>query len=161
LPKSRVLGAEFDLTAAVTERLSLNASAGFLDTKMLSGSANGIDLRGNRLSYAPSFSMSAGFVYSLPLGGWGVADLHGDLWHSSSQFYQIDNDPKNREPEYTIYNARIRLHPEDDRFGVSFYMKNITDKLYRTVRLSLPSLGYTYANINNPRTYGVSVDVKF
>ncbi|MFA7588467.1 MAG: hypothetical protein WCY11_20155, partial [Novosphingobium sp.] len=59
-------------------------------------------------------------------------------------------------------NTRMRLHPEEDRFGVALWVKNLTNTYYRTNRVDvLEGFGYVYTHVNEPRTYGVTLDAKF
>lgn len=159
LPRSRIIGVEMELTAKVTSRLRASFSAGHLDTKVETGTLFGVDIRGNELVQAPEFTLSAAADYALPLGGWGTADFHADFFHTASQYYDIANSANNAVDEYNVANARIRVHPDDNRFGVALWVKNLTDEYFTTQ--SSTGIGYTLKYVSPPRTYGIAVDAKF
>jgi len=162
LPKARILGAELDLQVRPTSRLTLSAGLGLLDTKVQKGIGPDNQFHGNRLISAPKLTFTSSADWTVPVGTWGAADLRVDLSHSSGQYYDLANSPAAFEGQFTMMNARMRVHPEADRFGVALWVKNLTNTYYRTNRVDvLEGFGYIYTHINDPRTYGVTVDVKF
>jgi iron complex outermembrane receptor protein len=162
LPKARIVGGELDLQVRPTSRLTLSAGAGLIDTKVQKGVIQGVDIRGNELITAPKFTFSTSADWTVPMGSWGGADLRIDMSHSSGQYYDLLNSPAAFEKGYTLINARARVHPESDRFGVALWVKNLTNAYYHTNRVDVISgFGYIYTHINDPRTYGVTMDVKF
>ncbi|MFA7441235.1 MAG: TonB-dependent receptor [Sphingomonadaceae bacterium] len=162
LPRARILGAELDLQVRPTSRLTLSAGAGLLDTRVQKGIGPENEFRGNRLISAPKLTLTASVDWVVPVGTWGAADLRVDLSHSSGQYYDLANSAAAFEDQFTVMNARMRLHPESDRFGVALWVKNLTNTCYRTNRIDvLEGFGYVYTHVNDPPTYGVTVDIKF
>ncbi|MFA7440834.1 MAG: TonB-dependent receptor [Sphingomonadaceae bacterium] len=161
LPKARITGAELDLNVVPVQNLTLTTAVGLLDTKVLEGSAQGVDVKGNRLISAPKFTLSASAEWSAPLGTWGRADTRIDLAHASGQYFDILNRRNTFDDGYTLLNGRIRIYPEHDRFGLAFWVKNLTNAYYYTNMIDASVLGYTYTHINPPRTFGVTVDMSF
>lgn len=161
LPKARIFGAEADLQVKATDRLTLSAAAGLIDTKVLRGAAQGIDVRGNELINAPKFTLSGSVDWAIPVGGWGALDARVDLAHASGQYFDILNRRTARDDGYTVINSRLRLHPDDDRYGVAVWVKNLTNEFYNTNKVDVSGLGWIYTHVNPPRTYGVTVDMKF
>ena len=162
LPKSRIVGVELDLQARVTDALGFSAAVGCTDSEVREGSSQGIDISGNRLISAPSFTVSTSVDWSIPLGQWGAADARVDAAYASKQYYDLLNRASTAQDAYWLMNSRIRLHPEDDRYGVALWVKNLTNTFYRTGRYdAMDGFGYIYNHVNEPRTYGVTVDVRF
>ncbi len=162
LPKSRIVGVELDLQARVTDALGFSAAVGYTDSEVREGSSQGIDISGNRLISAPSFTVSTSVDWSIPLGQWGAADARVDAAYASKQYYDLLNRASTAQDAYWLMNSRIRLHPEDDRYGVALWVKNLTNTFYRTGRYdAMDGFGYIYNHVNEPRTYGVTVDVRF
>ena len=162
LPKSRIVGVELDLQARVTDALGFSAAVGYTDSEVREGSSQGIDISGNRLISAPSFTVSTAVDWSIPLGQWGAADARVDAAYASKQYYDLLNRASTAQDAYWLMNSRIRLHPEDDRYGVALWVKNLTNTFYRTGRYdAMDGFGYIYNHVNEPRTYGVTVDVRF
>lgn len=160
LPKSRVLGAELEVQASVSDALVLSAALGLLDTKVTEGSLFGFSVVGNELVQAPRYTFSVAADYAMELGAWGAADLHADYFQSAKQYWDSANTPAVAEGGYGLLNARVRFHRgEDSKYGFSIWGKNLTDEYYHTFRA--PGQGFIISFINPPRTYGVSFDVKF
>ena len=45
---------------------------------------------------------------------------------------------------------------------MALWVKNLTNTFYRTGRYdAMDGFGYIYNHVNEPRTYGVTVDVRF
>lgn len=40
-------------------------------------------------------------------------------------------------------------------------MKNVTDAVYYTNMIDIAGLGFNYAHVNAPRTYGMTFDARF
>lgn len=161
LPKSRIYGGELDLHIRATDSLTLSLGMGAIDTEVKRGSALGIDVSGNRLVSAPSFTLTSAVDWSIPLFGWGAADARIDVAHASGQYYDIINRPTVYEDGYTLLNSLVRFHPMSNQYGVTLWVRNLTDEQYYTNLLDASGFGYTYAHTNEPRTYGLSFDVKF
>ncbi len=161
LPKSRLFGAEADLQVRPADNLTLSTGVSFVDTKVIKGSVQGVDVRGNHLVSAPSFTLSSSVDWSIPLGAWGAADAHIDLSYASKQYYDILNRTTTTEGDYALINGRVRFHPEKDRYGLALWVKNLTNTFYYTNKIDASVLGYTYTHVNPPRTYGATLDMKF
>ncbi len=160
LPKSRLFGAELDLQVRPTDQLTLSTGVAFVDTKVQKGSVQGVDVRGNHLVSAPAFTLTSSIDWTVPLGNW-AADTHVDLAYASKQYYDILNRATTTEGDYALVNGRVRFHPAEDRYGIAFWVKNLTNTFYRTNKIDASVLGFIYAHANPPRTYGVSIDMKF
>jgi len=161
LPKARIYGVEADLQVRATDRLTLSAAAGLIDTEVLRGTSQGIDVRGNQLINAPKFTASGSVDWAIPVGAWGALDMRVDVAHSSGQHFDILNRPTSYDDGYTVVNSRMRLHPDDDRYGIAVWVKNLTNEFYNTNKIDVSGLGWIYTHVNPPRTYGVAIDMKF
>lgn len=162
LPKARVLGAEFEFVARVSDAFRLSGGIGLLDTKVQEGALRGINLRGNELSNAPNITGSIAADFDLFDTDAGKVTLHGDLSYASDQWFEIFNVPRLEQNSYTLVNARLGYRAPSDRFGVALWAKNVFDKFYYTSRIDLRSgFGFDYSHIGQPRMYGVTADVRF
>jgi len=162
LPKSRILGTELDLQVRVTDHLGLSLAAGYTDSEVKTGRSQGVDISGNRLVSAPRFTLSSSVDWSIPIGQWGAVDVRVDAAYASKQYYDLLNRASTTEDGYWLMNSRIRLHPNDDRYGVALWAKNLTNTFYHTGRIdTVDFAGLIYNHINEPRTYGMTFDVKF
>jgi iron complex outermembrane receptor protein len=63
------------------------------------------------------------------------------------------------EKSYGLLDARIALAPEDAKWAVALWGKNVTDELYRVNIISF--FGEEVSQFGAPRTYGVDVTLRF
>ena len=165
-------GAEFELTARPTERLSLNAAVGLLYTRFDEFQVNngGANLAGNQFVRSPHLTLNLGANYTVPLGAAGKLDFNGDLRYTSLQHYYVTpQDPVNRpilsQPGYTLANARVTYTTANERISVSAFVNNLLDTTYRNHALPAYSaatgvLG-DVVQYGDPRTFGGSLIVRF
>lgn len=184
---ARINGLDLSLQAVPVDNLNLNASLSLLDTKFTSfpnapatvplpatalaggvcptsssGPATGgnlvciVDATGNHLTQAPPVSANFGASYSFDLAG-GTMMLSGAYSYTSSFNWEADNRLK--EPEHHIVRASIGWKAPDDRWQIRFWGQNLTNEK-RTSLTSSNGSGDTSVPAE-PRTYGVTVSVKF
>ena len=162
IPRSRILGGEAELTARATDMLTLRAGVGILDTKIKRGMVSGVDVSGNRLSNAPKLTFTGGFDATVMDNDSGEISLHGDINYSSSQYFEVLNIPRLRQDKYVLLSGHIDWESGDGRWTASVWGKNLTNKFYFTSRVDLlAGFGFDYNHVGTPRTYGVTVGVKF
>ncbi|WP_421846607.1 TonB-dependent receptor [Novosphingobium sp.] len=162
IPKSRLFGAEAELTVRATDTFTFHGGLGLLSTKIKTGTVSGVNVSGNRLSNAPSLTFNASVDWTVLKGGFGSISLHPEMSYQSSQFFENINVPRLRQPSYALYGGHIDWTSADDRFSVSAWARNLGNKLYFTSRIDLLSgFGFDYNHIGNPRMYGVTAGVKF
>ncbi len=190
-------GAEIDVQFAATERLTLTASLGLLDTKYkgydqaacaalnLSGlfpaqdgscvqsGAGSVSVGGNPFPYAPKTSINLGFDWTALETGNGKLQLHGDASYTGRFYYDSFKDYSRGvlrnlatgpytegEGDYWVFNSRLSY--VTDRYTVSVWGKNLSNKLYFPA--GYPNEGITGAGYlvrALPRTYGVEATVRF
>lgn len=162
IPKSRIYGGEAELTIRASDRLTFHGGMGLLATKIQRGSVSGVNVAGNRLSNAPTLTFNATIDLTVFDGGMGKLSLHPDVAYQSSQFFEVLNVPRLRQPSYALVGGHIDWESADGRFNASIWGKNLTDKFYFTSRVDLlAGFGFDYNHIGNPRMYGVTVGAKF
>ena len=162
IPKSRILGAEAELFVRTSERWSLRAGLGLLDTEIKRGTVSGVDVAGNELSNAPELTFSGGLAVVAMDNTSGKISLHADVSYSASQFFEVINVPRLQQGSYSLVGANLDYESPSGAWNVSLWGKNLTDELYFTSRIDLlAGFGYDYNHIGAPRTYGVTVGRKF
>ena len=162
LPKSRIVGEEIEVAYRLTEDITLSGNVSQLNTEILQGVSSGINVAGHPLVQAPPLSFTSAIDWKIPISGVGAADVRIDGERTGRQYFDILERASTSQAPYWTMNANVRLHTNDDRRGISFWMKNITDTYYYTVMSDFrPSLGFAYGRPAPPRTFGATVDVKF
>ncbi len=162
IPRSRIMGGEAELTARASDRLTLRAGLGLLDTKIQKGIVSGVNVAGNELSNAPSLTFNGGVDATVMDGDAGKLSLHGDLAYSASQYFEVINIARLQQKSYALLSGHIDWESASGRFNASVWGKNLTNKFYFTSRVDLlAGFGFDYNHISTPRTYGITVGVKY
>ncbi len=156
---AEIKGLEVELDWAVANGLVLNLSGSMLDHKYINFLENsGVDSSGNKLQRTPDNQLSAGFDWTF--GSGAVADslmLSMNYYWQDKLFWQPSN--MNWEDSYGLWNARVSYAPPTSAWAVSAWVKNGSDKLYRTN--IIPFFGEEVGQYAAPRTYGVDLRISF
>ena len=131
-------GFEADFTAVPVTGLTLRASAAYADAKVKRFNPNPLtnapDARdGTRLPLAPKFTYTLGADYERPVGNM-VVYLNTDYRHVSKQYSDLgESGPIDA---YGQWNASLGLSDADDKYRLTFYLRNITDESYVLLNVS-------------------------
>ena len=162
IPRSQIYGAELELSARATDALNLRAGLGLLHTEIRKGIVSGNDVKGNRLSNAPELTFSGGFDVKAMDNDAGKVTLAADLSYQSNQYFEVINISRLRQKSYALLSGNIGWESADGRFNASIWGKNLANKFYFTSRVDLlAGFGFDYNHIGGPRTYGVTLGVKY
>jgi iron complex outermembrane receptor protein len=162
IPKSRIYGAEADLTVRPSDRFSAHLGLGLLSTKILDGTVSGNNVVGNHLSNAPSLSMNLGAEIVLFKGSMGKLSLNPELAYQTSQYFEVINVPRLQQDGYVLLGGHIDWESDNGRWNASIWAKNLTDEQYMTSRVDLlAGFGFDYNHVGAPRSYGITVGMKF
>lgn len=181
VPKSRIQGAEVDVTIRPVDGLTITAAGTFLDSKVQRYAGLNVlgandNFRGEPLPFTPKWSGSLGVDYrarmangGTPFIGFNVtarSDSDAALGGSRLTFpassatilkpgveyiYKIDG--------YATVDGRIGYEAPDDRWRVSLWVKNAFNKYYWTN--VIPSSDSSARFAGRPATYGVTLGFKF
>lgn len=143
------MGVELEMTARLTDTVSLSASFGWVDIEFDEFKDALGDYEGNKNTYAPEYSFNVGAQYRHPVGFYARADLvgYGRMFFDKANLYK-------RDP-YQLVNARIGY--ESEHFDFYLYGKNIFDERY-------DSEGYydgMYTIYSDPGQVGLQVVCRF
>ena len=169
-------GIDADFVWLPTAELSFQGGVTIADTRFSDGdqaslSANGqqfLGAPGSRLPLAPLVSASLSGTYSHPLS----ADLIGRFTaggkFSSSYNTGSDLDPRKEQSAFAIFNARVAVGPESQRYSVELWAENLFDTRYQQVAFDAPfqgapnnATGVIDTFLGAPRTFGATLRVKF
>jgi iron complex outermembrane receptor protein len=153
-------GLELELRARPEAGIDLFGSAGIAHARFAGGStASGVDVGGNKLANAPSYTADFGVQYSRPLRG-GVslvaraeAICYGD--------FQYDDANTAGQDAYTLTNLRAGIRARRAFFDV--WVRNAFDTQYVPVAFPYPGLAQSgfVGESGAPRTFGVRAGVSF
>jgi iron complex outermembrane receptor protein len=152
----RSKGFELDAILAPTRNLNFRANLAYADARVKKFNPNPLtnapDARnGTRLPLAPKFSYTVGADYEAPVGNlrfYAGTDYH----HVSKQFSDLgEGGPI---APYGLWNASIGVSDADDRYRLTFMVRNILDESYILLntsnfqRLLIPRDADRYAGVN-------------
>jgi iron complex outermembrane receptor protein len=163
LPKSKIEGGELELVTRPVRSLTLRAGLGFLNAQVQEGAVAGgtISVAGHKLPSAPDTSgtVSADWMaLSIPVGDLTV---HLDSSFATKQYFELQNEDRIAQDTYGLLNGRLTWHGQDDRWAVSLWSNNITDRFYLTNAYDTQALGWDYLHRGLPREFGVDASYHF
>ncbi len=189
--KSRIYGAEADIVFKPTrdDLIGLNfqyLNGRYIDFRFLAVSSNGAPLRttcattpstaltfppparpftvdcsGKPQISSPKLSISADYAHTFPLTSDFdlVAGAHTKF--QTSKFVSIEFLPEQRQGSYALTDAYLTLANRSDRYSITAFVNNLTDKTVITGGPLRPVLSTVYNFLNPPRTYGVRFSGSF
>ncbi|MEM8935929.1 MAG: TonB-dependent receptor [Pseudomonadota bacterium] len=129
--EAEIFGGEIDVTYAATEELLLRVAYNYLDATYLDFVTQLGDFSGNTMQNAPKHTVSTTVDYLKRLDNdWSIG-IGTDWFYTGSYFFDFsNNDPVTQQDSYLLGQARLILAAPDDRFVLTVYSENITDKEY-------------------------------
>ena len=119
---------------------------------------------GDPLALSPEWTATAAIAYEMPLGGDMRALFYLDgRWNSEYRTQTLGRDPLGRTDNeaYATFNGRVGIGPQDERWSVEFWGRNLTDEFYY-VGAFQATLQNTYVIYpSEPQTYGVTLRARY
>lgn len=166
-PKSRVDGAEFEARLKASDSVELRGALGVLSSAYKELSLHGIDLAGNRLIQAPPYNASASVDWRFAHFDAGDLRLFAEGNVYGKQYFDAPNTERVAQKSYAIANARLTYAPASKPgLGGSLWIKNIANRQYLAYGLpqrdpAQGGLGFDYALVGEPRTFGIEATFTF
>lgn len=153
-------GVEAELTFAATDRLSLFANVGWLDTEFEDYIDNsGRDLDGREQAHAPSYQFFAGAQLQITQAWTARIEVEG------KDEYFFSNSHAAKSEAYELLNASVGYTTE--RFSARLWGRNLADEDYFVRGFFFgndPRDFYTarpFTQLGEPRQYGLTVQVNW
>jgi outer membrane receptor protein involved in Fe transport len=181
IPDAVSQGAEIEFTSRPAEGLTLSGGVVYTDAfydSTVNFLAPRVDLSGQDtvvagqpFAFSPEWVVTGGIAYEAPLGNNLRALFYLDgRWNSEYRTQTLNRHPGGLTDNeaFAIFNGRIGIGPESERWSVELWGRNITDETYY-VGAFVPPLqsnpnpaSQTYVVYpNEPATYGVSVRLQY
>ncbi len=158
--KAHTYGVELESDVRATERLSLQASVGYLfavyDTYKNAGGL-GVDADGHRLLNSPRWSVSAGVTYDVPIEIPGSVRVGLNAQFQTKTYYSALQRPQDEAPSQTFLNGTVTWQSPDPRWSVQLSGRNLLDSDEPVSSTYTPSTGVYYKNYPDPRTWLVTL----
>lgn len=167
---AEIYGLDVDLTARVGP-LRANAGVSLLDTKYTKFQsidpfdplAGLQDLKGNRLTRAPDYTINAGLEWAIPINQSGLSELtlRGEVYRSGRYALSaFANQPGEPQSGYTIGNLSAIL-AVNDHIQFKAFVDNLTNEEQLVSKLYSPLQGSFLGAYAPPRMYGVEAKFEF
>jgi outer membrane receptor protein involved in Fe transport len=180
IPKSRVKGAELELTATPIEGLRFTGGVTYLDAKVtgytgINASGNTADFAGTRIPFTPKWQLLASVDYNFPTRG-NIQPFLGATWTKRTGTNSIVGTAEGTPirpgfrslvplaeayqlPGYALLDLRAGIENRDGSWRAMIWGKNVTNKYYWQNVISANDVVTRYAGA--PATYGVTMSHKF
>jgi len=160
---ARSTGAELTLTALPVPEFTLAATFAFINAKLTADAPDLGGVDGDRLPDTPRFAGAISGDYAFSVGG-HASTIGAMVRHVGDRVHSFDGsagDPQYHLPSYTTADIRGSV-----AFGAStlrLYVRNLFDERGQlSADTTLTQLGGpAEVSIMQPRTFGLSLDVKF
>ena len=152
-------GAEIELGARLTAELGLNMSYGYCDAVFKSfpnATAQGANYSGYQLPDAAKNTVAIALDYTRPVSASLEVMARTDFTYRSGVYFQPDNTPDLYQGGYGVAGARLGVGGRDHRWGVTAWVRNLSNRTYALSRTDGPIVpGQVIENLGLPRMYGV------
>lgn len=165
IPKSRISGAEAQLTLHPFTGMTLGAAATYLDTRV-KGDFFNYDLVGALVNfkdrpfpYTPKWQLVFNGDYRIPVSASLTGTFGWDANYRTSTVAGFGGDPRLNIDSYWLVDLRIGVEAADGKWKASLYGRNVFNEYYwNNVSAGSDSLRrYT----GMPATYGVQVSYRY
>jgi iron complex outermembrane receptor protein len=163
IAKQKIYGLELESEAMLSENDRLTASLSLLHatigegfTAHLNGPTSaGTDMSGKPLPQSPKATLKVGYQHAFHLDNGATVTARTDLRHVSGQYVSLTETEASWQKAYTVADASLVYRSPDDKWGLSGYVKNLTNEVVKT--------GYFvgYITPSMPRTVGMVVNARF
>ena len=178
-PKSRIDGAEFEFQVRATSDLQIMANLGLMDSKYVDLTLHAgqfvdaahtiprVCCAGNHLIQAPDYTAMLGINWRFAQLAAGDLRLYAEANFYGKQYFDAFNTERDSQAAYGVANARLSFESRAKRgFSVDAWIKNITNRQYLAYALNqgdadTGALGFDYALVGEPRTYGADLTYRF
>lgn len=174
--KARIYGAETTLALRPIDNLTLSLSGAYLhaEYKSFPGAPHYVfnpgdnvtpggitvspgDASHNPIVNSPKWSGNLNAAYTYPMGDRGSLEFHTNFTYQTVVYF--DAFQATKQPAYGVLGARIGWNAPGDRFKLSAFGENLTDKEYAQAIFQQPvAFSIRYAQ---PRLYGIELQYSF
>ncbi len=163
-------GFELELSTQLTDSLSIVSGLGYVNAEFDSFKdfpaprGGTVDASGNKIPLAPELTLNVAIQYE------GVFQNNAS-WFTRLDYSYTDEryaaegavgTDEYRLPEYHLLNARIGFRTPEDDWGITLWVKNLTDEDKPLERRYSGNVNPRFGErIMDPRTYGASISYNF
>lgn len=131
-------GIEFDMAWRIGSNTNLSAGLSVNDAKVVAFKAplgvTSVIPAGTKLGYAPTWKGSMALDHTIETGGFANIAVGASMNFQSSQLSLFSDNAVQRQfgtiPAYALVNAQVGIVDPDDRWKLTFVVRNLFDKGY-------------------------------
>lgn len=173
VPGAEVLGAEFELRYAPTERALINLGFSWADTEYTDFlQADGTDLAGNTFPHSPEFTWNGLAQYEFPLTNDWILIPQLDWTWTDAYIVNINNTTSIQVagvnypveiPDNWDFNFRLSLEHVSSGITITAFIEDIGEDDGDVINhfLAPDTLGTSLTKVDRPERYGVVLSYKF
>jgi iron complex outermembrane receptor protein len=158
--KAHTYGVELEADVRATERLSLQASAGYLFAiydKYRNAGGIGVNADGHRLLNSPRWSLSGAITYDVPIEIPGELRVGLNAQFQTKTYFNALQRPQDEAPAQTFLNGVVTWQSPDPRWSVVLSGRNLLESDEPVTVTYTPATGVYYKNYPDPRTWLVTL----
>ena len=133
----------------------------------------GMDFSGMRNTYSPTWGGNIGYEHHFMLWTWGTLTPHVDIQFKSEYKLNLYSDAQiaaangadmvgwNKQEPYYLVDANINFAHSSGKWTLNGYVKNATNYAVKTSLAGGGPTGGDKLGLNDPRTYGAVLSVRF
>jgi iron complex outermembrane receptor protein len=164
IPKSRVVGAEVDLTLRPMRGLTLNVGATYVDTRI--GNFTNFDpfgtvrnFEGEAFPNTPKFQASASANYEFRVSDRLKAFLGSNVTSRTKTNGALGENAILAIKGYTLVDLRIGVAAHNDKWRLTLWGRNVGNAYYWTNAYKLADVSARFAG--QPATYGATLSFRY
>lgn len=164
IPKSRINGAEVELTARPTDGLTLRGAVTYVDSKVknFTGINNErvlADYSGSALPFSPKWHIVADVNYEMPVTDALSAYVGANFLYNSATNSTLGVAPSSVIDSFKTVDLRAGVKSRDGRWSVGVWGRNVFNEYYWTNQFVTQDVVVRYAA--KPATYGATIKYNF
>ena len=161
-----ISGGELEWQIVPFNSLEIRGGLGYLHDRYRDVSAAAVAvgvLPGNRLPFAPDWSINSGISYKFNLRSAGTLAPRLDWSYQGKIYFDPNNTQLIAQPGYSTFNTAIRWQSATQPIGISAGVNNLLDKVYRVQGFSSldSSPGYAESTYARGRTWFLGFDFNY
>ncbi|SEJ47990.1 Outer membrane receptor proteins, mostly Fe transport [Sphingobium sp. AP50] len=166
VPKSRVAGGEIQATLRPISGLTINTGVTYVGTRILGDFVNfdalaqQVRLSGEAFPLTPDWQVTSDIDYQFSVSDSMNGFVGGGATYQAATNGGLGELPQFAIDSYTLIDVRAGVALKDDRWRLTAYVKNLTDKFYATL-VSQPGPDAAIRFTGQPRTYGLTLSYRY
>lgn len=165
IPRSRINGAELEVSWRIAPGLTFNANGSYIASKILGNYTNfnalaqSQNFGGQPFPNTPRWSAASSLDYRTALSGQVYGFVGGDVTYQAATNSQLGQQPLTFVRAHTLIDLRAGVEAPDGKWRFSVYGRNVTNQYYWTAAYRITDTTVRYAG--QPVSYGATLAFRF